>query len=524
MTGLRHSLPAGSQGEVLRSCLHWCPESRATARGICRMPWISGALPHGVGPGPALASLQGGSGPVAASQPEVAPPSLSSQFLRLSKCLKQQTTQSMTSCACSGNCGVAQHRHKKCTSNQLVVGTAFCLDCICKVPGCGRPSNKSHWCYRHKAVRDGLNAAGQLAASTAQFAPVLVPIDLLFFIDQFPTIQGNLAVCIVIAMVKEPTAIRAMLEFDGGRILKSPLTGSVLRDALVAAIHECRASSPGHCPAKSSQAPHRKELEQLNRQGVARFFGLASTATSLGVITKIDSNVDGNGDSDDAPTVLHLGLTGLAYRLSSNSAAVCKTFVRLLSTAYIKAPELTVGTSLEFVQELIRYSHDLRTLLNRIGNSVPIGTKSKTSGYVQDFIVRKLCIGWLAVRSVLACPGTASQLEEQWQWQGVPISVWRTLMADSHENVAGLPTEWSSEEASSFVCGRGDWPFLTSMFMCLWKEVSDSLSDESLDYFLKLPDSTVIAAIEAFQRTNGFAPHPYVLASSLCGGLHRRTT
>jgi hypothetical protein len=166
----------------------------------------------------------------------------------------------------------------------------------------------------------------------------------------------------------------------------------------------------------------------------------------------------------------------------------------------------------------------LRTLLNRIGNTVPIGTKSKNSGYVQDFIVRKLCIGWLAVRSVLACPGTASQLEEQWQWQGVPISFWRTLMADSHENVAGLPTDWSSEEASSFVCGRGDWPFLTSMFMCLWKEVSDSLSDESLDYFLKLSDSTVIAAIEAFQRNNGFAPHPYVLASSLCGGLPRRTT
>jgi hypothetical protein len=130
----------------------------------------------------------------------------------------------------------------------------------------------------------------------------------------------------------------------------------------------------------------------------------------------------------------------------------------------------------------------------------------------------------LAVRSVLACPGTASTREEQWQWTEVPISCWRKLMADSHENVARLPTEWSSEEASSFVCGRGDWPFLTSMFMCLWKEVSDSFSDTSLDNLLKLSDSTVISAIEAFQRTNGFAPHPYVLASSLCGGLPRRTT
>jgi len=356
----------------------------------------------------------------------------------------------------------------------------------------------------------------------AQFAPYLVPIDLLCFIDQFPTFQGNLALCIVIAMVKEPTAIRAMLEFDGGRILKSPLTGNVLHDALVAAIHRCRASSPGHCPAKSSQAPHRKELEQLNRQGVARFFGLASTATSLGVITKIDANVDGKGDSDDAPTVLHLGLTGLAYRFSSNAAERCKTLVQTLNTASIKDPELTVGTPLEFVNELIRYSSAVRTLLNRIGDSVPIGTKHKHSGYVQDFIVRKLCIGWLAVRSVLACPGTASQLEEQ--WTGVPISWWRKLMADSHENVAQFPTGWSSEEASSFVCGRGDWPFLTSMFMCLWKEVSDSFSDKSLDKLLKLSDSAMISAIEAFQRTNGFAPHPYVLASSLCGGLPRRTT
>ena len=65
MTGLRHSLPAGPQGEVLRSCLHWRPESRATARRICSMPWIlSGptlaSLQGDCGPGAALASLQGG--------------------------------------------------------------------------------------------------------------------------------------------------------------------------------------------------------------------------------------------------------------------------------------------------------------------------------------------------------------------------------------------------------------------------------------------------------------------------------
>jgi hypothetical protein len=137
-----------------------------------------------------------------------------------------------------------------------------------------------------------LNGAGQLAASAAHLAPSLVPVDLVYFIDDFPKIQDNLALSIVIAVVKEPTAIRAMLDFDGGRILNTAqLTGSALHDALVAAIQQFRASTPAEgCLATPSQARHRVELEQVNRQGVARFFGLASTAMSLGVITKVGSD------------------------------------------------------------------------------------------------------------------------------------------------------------------------------------------------------------------------------------------
>ena len=188
-----------------------------------------------------------------------------------------------------------------CDCKTLVLGCSLCVACVCKVPGCGKPRHRSGWCFTHSRAVSNLFEAGKLAAMAVHLATSLAPADVIDFVDSFPKVQGSLALSIVIAMVKEPTAVRTMLEFDGGRILAAgDLTGPILHEALIAAVRIC-ASTPDR------PSSHPGELEQLNRQGVARFLGLASTAAALGAIVKADD------DSDDAGAVVHLGLTGLVY-------------------------------------------------------------------------------------------------------------------------------------------------------------------------------------------------------------------
>jgi len=367
------------------------------------------------------------------------------------------------------------------------------MDCICKVPGCGKPKLKSDWCFMHSRVVSNLSEAGKLAATMSHFAPSLVPVDVIGFIDSFPKVQGNLALSIVIAMVKEPTAVRAILEFDGGRIFAAGgLTGPILCEALIAAVRVC-ASTPDRPQS------HRDELEQLSRQGVARFFGLASTAMALGVIVKTHDD-----DSDDAGAVVQLGLTGLTYRITADSSMCCK-FVQAIDAAGVAPPNVQHDAT-GAVAELIQYAECLRQLLRSVGGTVPLGTKQKQkSGYVTDFIVRKLCLGWLAVWSCASTPAM--------EWEDVPVSRWRALLADSHEHVAELPSAWSSAQASAFICGRPDWPFLTSMYVCLWKEVADVFGETARRQFDGASD--VGAVIASFHRRHGFAPHPYVLTRGL---------
>ena len=65
------------------------------------------------------------------------------------------------------------------------------------------------------------------------------------------------------------------------------------------------------------------------------------------------------------------------------------------------------------------------------------------------------------------------------------------------------------DQVSNFVCGRKDWPFLASMYMCLWKEVADKLGDA--DRRCLDARQHLVEVLESFHSMNGFAPHPYTL-------------
>ena len=122
-----------------------------------------------------------------------------------------------------------------------------------------------------------------------------------------------------------------------------------------------------------------------------------------------------------------------------------------------------------------------------------------------DFIVRKLTMGRL-LRWRLAA------------WSDMSRDQLREISVDSHEPLANLPGNWSAEEVSAFVCGRQDWPFLASTYMCLWKAVTDAMPDACSRCLDALPQ--LKEAAQSFHRAQGFAPHPYVLVQS-AGLLHR---
>ena len=109
---------------------------------------------------------------------------------------------------------------------------------------------------------------------------------------------------------------------------------------------------------------------------------------------------------------------------------------------------------------MLRYAQQLRVLMQRLGHQIDMGTKSGT-GYRVDSVIRKLCI----------------PIMQEMPWHLVDGWKIRAISADEREQLSSLPARWTAAEISSFVCGRPDWPFLASCFMCLWKEYADKDPD-----------------------------------------------
>ena len=170
--------------------------------------------------------------------------------------------------------------------------------------------------------------------------------------------------------------------------------------------------------------------------------------------------------------------------------------VRAGEMPLVKRPCLDAGSAADLAMaDVLNFSAELRGLLKSVGGRVPLGTKAG-EGYVVDFIVRKLTMGRLS-------------RWRQYDWSSMSRDQLRTISADSHELLSELPMGWSAEEVSAFVCGRRDWPFLASTYMCAWKEVADAWPDDYSRCFDALP--MLKEAAQSFHRGHGFAPHPYAL-------------
>ena len=262
---------------------------------------------------------------------------------------------------------------------------------------------------------------------------------------------------------------------------------------------------------------------RAQHSGVARFFGLASFAVDLGILEKLDDDYD---DSRDPREIMQLGLTGTRYAITGDTTKVAK-YLEVAREVAVKTPKepraSTPGTPRWPEMAAMRngaYADSVRAALKSIGQRTDtIPTKSGT-GYCSDFLVRKMYLGCIASAS----DGTPQS------WENVSLMRLREFCADAREHMSSLPETWTAAEASTYMCMRPDWAMFISMYMCLWKEVSDAAEkadtfQDTIRWIFKHSEELFSKSVK-FKAQHGFSPHPWILMReagwSPTGGKRKR--
>jgi hypothetical protein len=122
----------------------------------------------------------------------------------------------------------------------------------------------------------------------------MLPIDIVDFMQVVSTLGGDLVMYLIVAALKEPLATAKFLELvsagENPLLRRTDYTGEEIGKVL-----EKVAQCLDGCPNKT-------EVQQLSRQGVARFVGPASLIRSLGVIavtTTSPENQNSTGEQDN---------------------------------------------------------------------------------------------------------------------------------------------------------------------------------------------------------------------------------
>ena len=112
-------------------------------------------------------------------------------------------------CACSGHCYQKGHRYQKgCKCASLVVGFAYCRDCICEVVGCGKPRLRGPLCSRHKSFLESLPLEFRLTWASRRCAPDLIPCGVATFLSHCAQYRNDLATLLVLALLSDSTTMR----------------------------------------------------------------------------------------------------------------------------------------------------------------------------------------------------------------------------------------------------------------------------------------------------------------------------
>ena len=177
------------------------------------------------------------------------------------------------------------------------------VDCQCSLTACTRPQSVSDLCHAHRKQLQGLPWCFQAIRAAQDVLPSMVPCDVTAFMEEFVSLREGLAKVLLCAWLKEPTAVHAFARESNG--LSATAGPTAVFRSLQSAIRITAKAWPDN----------KAELQQISRQGVARFLGVRSACLSLQVIAPKPEDL-GLGVIGGVVERLMLGLTKRASPMS----------------------------------------------------------------------------------------------------------------------------------------------------------------------------------------------------------------
>ena len=409
-------------------------------------------------------------------------------------------------CKCSGHCYVPRHRTHGCDRQEVVLGSDRCVDCVCEL--CLRPRFHSPLCHRHKKVYDQMPLAAREVRTARGAVTWLLPADLQDFSARSMHMEGDLALAILLALVKDPAACATLTN-------ELSKDGRPTKDASVEAIEDALLTMLATTSFASDLA-----MKQLNRQGVGRFLGAASTCRMLGVIellheegspkrqpaslapmqgpkkirrtTKQAPPADRSSPPCSSPP-LELGLTRRKYR-PTKDRGVLRAFVEW---ARSNAGLMTNATDNETFFEAVRQACEVDE-----GMSATVPLWKSTPQYAHAFLRRKL---------VLRALSAVKPEDRRVEWDEIPLSTMRLVCPDSHGFMDAVPTDWSAADMSEFCFGRCDWAMFASAMTCLFSEAVHKKTCSDKELLQAVASPAFVSAAKAHHSQHGYAQHPFNL-------------
>ena len=138
------------------------------------------------------------------------------------------------------------------------------------------------------------------------------------------------------------------------------------------------------------------EMEQLSRQGVARFLGVAMTPVTLGVLSKFSKC-----NEEDGAVILVLSKRKYVFTKDSSRVA---DFLRVARQATVAWPTSSQGPCSDaglrtrvIMLAMVNFAESVRRAVQSIGKATATLKTQTGEGYVTEFIVRRLCLAQLYV-------------------------------------------------------------------------------------------------------------------------------
>jgi len=223
------------------------------------------------------------------------------------------------------------------------------------------------------------------------------------------------------------------------------------------------------------------EMQQLNRQGVARWMGSTKTLRLFGVGDKTHTDVmkrpaaseskrpaasrDATARSQQSPTTqdVTLGLGNMPYRMRDLTDVDPRlgSFLRACASQTAGWDNCLQQPSYDKAMEHI--SAMVAVVAQNCDGSLK---KDLSMSYVQKSITRKIAI------ALLACGGA------QTDWEKMTLKYLIKTCPDQHSFLEQFPESMSAADLSRFLYGRPDWAVFASASACLWHEVGTTYDRE----------------------------------------------